>query len=223
MRLDGIAPNGPLRAAVNLGNAAIARRTAAGELEGIGPALAARLAGEIGVALEPVVYEGAGRVFADAETGAWDVAFLAIDPRRAEVVAFTRPYLTIEAIYAVRADSPFRDVGEADRPGRRLLVAQGSAYDLHLSEVVRHAALVRAGSPGESMRLFRDGEGDMVAGVRESLEREFGGDPGFRVLPGRFKAIEQAMVLPRHDPRLVEALDDFVARAIADGFIDEHR
>lgn len=218
--LKGLAVDGRLRAAINLGNAALARRDGRG-LAGVSPALARRLAATIGVALEPVVYEGAGKVFADADADAWDVAFLAIDATRARRVCFTRPYHGIEATYAVRATSAFRQVDEADRDGQVLLVAAGSAYDLHLGAALSAADLVRAASPGASFQRFRAGEGDLVAGVRQSLEREFGSDPDYRILPGRITAIEQAMVLPGPDHPCLPALDAFLKEAIEEGFIAE--
>lgn len=216
--LAALARNGRIRAAINLGNRALVQQGEGG-LTGVSPALARRLADEIGAAFEPVIYEGAGAVFADAGRDAWDVAFLAIDQKRAETVAFTRPYVTIEATYAVRADSPVREVEDVDRPGRVVLVAAGSAYDLHLTRTLAHARIERAASPGASFAAFREGAADAVAGVRQSLARAFEGDASVRLLPGAITRIEQAMVLPRGgDPRLA-ALDEFVARAIADGFV----
>lgn len=217
--LESLARGGVLRAAINTGNRALVRQVN-GALEGVSPALARRLADEIGAQLEPVIYDGAGKVFADAGNDAWDVAFLAIDGTRGEVIGFTRPYVSIEATFAVRADSPVRDVTRADRDGVTVIVARGAAYDMHLSDALRHATIERAASPGESFAAFRAGRGDVVAGVRESLEAAFANDPGYRILPDAFSTVEQAMVLPdRADPRLA-ALDDFVARAIAEGFVD---
>lgn len=213
--LKALAADGRLRVAINLGNAALARRDGA-DLAGVSPALARRLAAAIGVTFEPILYEGAGKVFADADTNRWDLAFLAIDATRARRVCFTRPYHGIEATYAVRVDSAFYDIADADR---ELMVATGSAYDLHLTAAARRAALVRADSPGASFRRFRAGEGDLVAGVRQSLEREFGADPGYRILPGRITAIEQAMVLPGPANPGLAALDAFLGQAIDDGFV----
>lgn len=218
--LESLATDGRLRAAINLGNRALAQEVD-GELRGVSPALARRLAAEIGAALDPVIYHGAGRVFADAGGAVWDVAFLAIDRLRAERVTFTRPYVTIEATYAVRADSPVQDPSDADRPENVVLVSAGSAYDMYLTDTLRHARIERAGTPSESFDLFREGTGDLVAGVRQSLERAFAGDAGIRILPGALRTIEQAMVLPRRDDPRLAALDDFVARAIADGFVAE--
>lgn len=216
--LTAIAPHGRLRAAINIGNGALVQDDGTA-LGGVSPALAARLAGRLGLPVDLRRYSGARLVFEDADRDAWDIAFLAIDPLRAEKVAFSRPYVLIESTYAVRADSPFERIEQADRPGRQLLVARGSAYDLHLSKAIAHATLIRADSPKASMQRFRDGEADMVAGVRQSLDAEFGSDPAFRILPGRFKSIEQAMVVPGHMAGLIPALNRFVEQAIADGFV----
>jgi polar amino acid transport system substrate-binding protein len=214
-----IAKNGVLRAAINTGNRALVRVGEDGTLGGISPALARRLAAEIGAELEPVVYDGAGKVFADAGAGVWDVGFLAIDPARATRVSFTRPYHVIEATLAVRAASGIDTLEEWDREGRTIVTSLGSAYELFLTANTRAATLAKGGTPGESFERFRSGEGDMVAGVRQSLERHFGGDPEFRVLPGTLTKVEQAIVLPAPDHPGIGALDDFVKRAIDEGFV----
>jgi hypothetical protein len=63
--LAALAQNGRLRAAMNLGNRALVQQSG-GELRGVSPALARRLADEIGAALDPVIYEGAGKVYSIA-------------------------------------------------------------------------------------------------------------------------------------------------------------
>lgn len=186
---------------------------------GISPALARRLADLLGVRLELVIYPGAGKVFAEAGSDQWDVAFLAIDQTRALQVSFTRPYHMIEATYAVRSASPFHKVSDADRNGVHILAATGSAYDLHLSKTLRNARLDRCGTPSESFDAFRAGRGDMVAGVRASLECDFGQDAEFRILPGAMTQVSQAMVLAGRDNPLTAALDAFVAEAIENGFV----
>ncbi len=216
--LSYLARDGVLRVAINTGNRALVQERD-GALLGVSPALARRLADEIGARLEPVVYSGAGKVFGDAGNDIWDVAFLAIDATRARKVSFTRPYVTIEATYAVRADGPVQDVEAADRDGVTVLTSTGSAYDMHLTASLRHARLERSGMPTESFEEFRAGRADLVAGVRESLERFFGGDPAFRILPGILTKVEQAMVLPACDDPRIGALDAFLARAIEDGFV----
>lgn len=216
--LDHLAREGVLRVAINTGNRALVQQD--GErLSGVSPALARRLADHIGARLEPVIYTGAGKVFDDADADVWDVAFLAIDAMRAERVSFTRPYHVIEATYAVRAGSDIATPEDADRAGRHVLSSVGSAYDMYLRANLSQATLERHGTPPESFELFRQGRCDAVAGVRASLERFFAGDDSVRVLPGVLTKVEQAMVLPGAANPAIAALDDFLATAIADGFV----
>ena len=199
-RLSSIARNGVLRAAVNRALVQVDGDA----LTGLSPMLARRLAEAIGARLEPVMYSGAGKVFADAEADRWDVAFLAIDATRAKRVSFTRPYHVIEATYAVRKDSDIQTPEDADRDKVHVLTSTGSAYDMYLSANL-------------ALAEFRDGRCDAVAGVRASLERFFDGDPAVRILPGVLIRVEQAMVLPGPDNPAIGALDAFVADAIAEG------
>ena len=217
--LETLAKDGRLRAAINTGNRALVQQGVDGTLGGVSSALARRLAGEIGATLEPVIYDGAGKVFADAGGAMWDVGFLAIDPLRAQKIAFTRPYHVIEATYAVRADGPLGDVESVDAAGVRVLTSTGSAYDMHLTKTLANAALERSGTPSESFAEFREGRADAVAGVRASLERFFDCDASVRILHGALTEVRQAMVLPRADDPRLGLLDAFVARAIAEGFV----
>lgn len=208
-----------LRAAINTGNRALVQEADDGTLSGVSPTLAAAWAEAQGSALERVVYRGARKVFEDAGTGTWDIAFLAIDPARAGRVSFSQPYVQIEASYVVRADSLFHAVDDADRSEHTILVGRGSAYDLYLTGALENATIERADTPGDSFEAFRTGQADLVAGVRQSLERAFGDDPAYRVLPGRFGTIDQAMALPTPEHPLLPALNAFVQAAIASGLV----
>ncbi len=216
--LAGVGSSGRLRVAINTGNRALVQ-VSGQSLNGVSPALARRLCAELKLDMQPVVYDGAGKVFADAGNDVWDVAFLAIDPVRAERVSFTRPYHVIEATYAVRAKDGLADVAEVDSEGVTVLTSTGSAYDLYLRGNLARATLEHSGTPSESFAEFRDGRADAVAGVRASLQRFFGEDPAFRILSGTLTRVEQAMVLPGASNPLIGALDEFVATAIAEGVV----
>ena len=69
-------------------------------------------------------------MFEALATGAWDIAFMAIDPVRAEGIAFTAPYVVIEGVYVVSADSPLRTVEDVEREGVRVAVAHRKRRDL---------------------------------------------------------------------------------------------
>src|SRR2546421_12448798 len=88
-----IAPTGRLRAAINFGNTVLAQKEPLG---GVSIDLARELARRLGVPIELVTYDAAGKVTADATRGAWDIAFVARDPDRAKDIEFTEPYVIIE-------------------------------------------------------------------------------------------------------------------------------
>ncbi len=143
----------------------------------------------------------------------WDICFLAIDPVRAEQILFTPPYVVIEGAYLVAEGSPIRDNAEVDRPGVRLLVSTGSAYDLFLSRTIRHATIVRTVAAKDVVDVFVAQKLDVAAGVRPLLEADAQRVPGLRLLPGRFMAINQAMGTPRGRE---------IAAAYLRTFIEEH-
>lgn len=217
--LTNIAKGPQLRAAINTGNRALVQQGADGALHGVSPALARALAARLGLPLEPVVYDGAGKVFADAGRDIWDVAFMAVDPARATDVSFTRPYHGIEATCAIRAGQETVAPGELDREGLTLLSSAGSAYQLYLSAAFRKATLQIGGTPAESFAAFKAGAGDAVAGIRASLERHLGDDAEIVILPGTLTRVDQAMVLPGPANPAIKALDAFVAEALDSGLV----
>ena len=78
-----LAPSGKLRAAINLGNPILASRDAAsGEARGVSVDLARELGRRLGVPVELVTYTAAGKVVDSAKANEWDIAFVAIDPKR---------------------------------------------------------------------------------------------------------------------------------------------
>ena len=200
--LADLAPAGTLRAAVNLANPVLARaHPATGALGGVAVELARELARRLGARLKLVVFHGAGTVVEAAGTGAWDVAFLAIDPARAARVAFTEPYLLIEGGYVVPAGSRLWKLADVDGPGVRVAVGAGSAYDLHLTRALRRATLVRAPAAGTAVLDGFLAEGlDVMAGVKPALAELVQSRPELRlrVLGGSFMTIRQAMCMAKH-------------------------
>jgi polar amino acid transport system substrate-binding protein len=214
------APTGVLRAGINLGNPVIAHADpAGGGPRGVGPALARGLAARLGLPVAFTCYETAGKL-ADAVTqGAWDVAFLAIDPERAMEIAFTAPYVHIEGTYMVRADSPLRRVADADREGVRVAVGLKTAYDLHLTRTLAQAQLVRSANSKTATAQFLAEGLEAVAGVRQALVAAAATTPGMRVMDDSFMVIRQAAAVPRGRPEALLYLDRFVEDARASGFV----
>src|SRR3954468_20940724 len=163
-----LAPTGRLRAAINYGNPVLAQRNAAtGELKGVSVDLARELGRRLGTPVDLVPFDTAGKVADAAKGGVWDIAFLAIDPLRAEEIAFTAPYVIIEGTYMVPADSALRRIEEVDREDVRIAVGQKSAYDLYLTRAIKRATLVRAPTSQAAIELFAREKLEAAAGVKQ--------------------------------------------------------
>jgi polar amino acid transport system substrate-binding protein len=214
-----IAPSGTLRAAINFDNTILATKDARGEPGGVSVELARELARRLGVATEYVPYYAAGKVVEGLRSGVWDICFLAIDPLRAKLISFTPPYVVIEGAYLVTDVSSIHDNAEVDRPGVRVAVSTGSAYDLYLSRELKHASIVRAPTAKDVVGMFLAQKLDVAAGVRPMLEADARENSGLRLLPGRFMAINQAMGMPRGREAGAKYLADFVEEMKASGFV----
>jgi polar amino acid transport system substrate-binding protein len=215
-----LAPTGKLRAALNLGNGVLVQGSPQ-DPRGVTVDLSRELAKRTGLPLEFVTYEAAGKVFEALKTGAWDVAFFAIEPVRAAEVDFTAPYVLIEGTYMVLKDSPLKVVADVDRPGVRIAVGVGSAYDLYLTRNLKNATLVRAKTGGgrAMIDLFLGDKLEAAAGVKQPLVEYAATDPKVRVMDGRFQVIEQAMGTPKGRTAAAAYLRGFVEEMKASGFV----
>ena len=87
-----LAPTGKLRPGMNLSNGLFTSKDAAtGELRGVSVDLMRELASRLGVPVEFVVFETPGEEADASQSGAWDVAILAIEPARARKIALGQP------------------------------------------------------------------------------------------------------------------------------------
>jgi polar amino acid transport system substrate-binding protein len=218
--LSDLAPTGTLRVGINYGNPILAQRDAgSGELRGIAVDLGRELGKRVGAPVELVGFESAGKMFDAAKAGAWDVAFLAVDPGRAGDISFTAPYIEIEGTYLVPAGSSVREVADVDRKGVRVGVSAKSAYDLFLSRSLQHAELVRGPTNNAGFELILAGKVDVVAGIRQHLVANAQKLAGSRVLDGRFMAIQQALGTPKGRDIAARYLREFIEDVKASGLV----
>ena len=210
---------GKLRAAINYGNPVLAQRGPQGQAQGVSVALATELAKRLDVKLEMVPFEAAGKVVDAAPEDIWDIGFLAIDPKRAEDVSFTAPYVLIEGTYLVREGGPYTELTHLDAPGVKIAVGKGAAYDLYLTRTLQHAELVRGPTSASAVDLFLEENLDAAAGVRQPLEAAAREHTGLTVLPGHFTAIRQAMVVPAAKAAALPPLRAYVEAMKASGFV----
>ncbi len=137
--IKDLAPSGKLRAAINFGNGVLAQKGKDGEPHGITADLSHELGKRLGVPVEFVQFDAAGKVAEALATSAVDIGFIAIEPVRADKIDFSPPYVIIDGTYMVAKDSPLKNVADVDKPGIRIAVGLNSAYDLYLTRMLKNA------------------------------------------------------------------------------------
>ncbi|GAB94705.1 polar amino acid transport system substrate-binding protein [Kineosphaera limosa] len=211
-----LAATGALRAHINLGNPVLTHGTPQ-DPGGVSVDIAREAARRLGVPVEFTCVDAARHSFDALVQGRADLAFLADEPARAAQVAFTPPYVLIEGVFVVPDDSPITTVQEADRPGVRIGVKEGSAYDLYLTRTLAHAQLVRG---AEGVDVYLDEALEAGAGVRQPATRWVQEHPGHRVVPQRFQEIAQcAATRPDLSQSTLAWVAQFVEELKASGFI----
>ena len=128
----------------------------------------------------------------------WDIAFIAADPDRETAIAFTPPYVELEAAYLVTAASPIRSNGDIDRNGVRIATGATSAYTLALKRELEHAELVFLNAD-EAVKALAAGSVQAVAGLRFDLVARAAGNPSVRLLPEAFARAQQAIAVPKQN------------------------
>jgi polar amino acid transport system substrate-binding protein len=213
---EDLAPAGTLRASINLGNPVLAQGTPTAPT-GVTVDLARELGARLGVPVELVCFDAARKSFEAMTTGRADICFLAVEPARAADIAFTAPYVVIEAVFVVPQDSPITEAADVDREGVRIGVNSGSAYDLFLSRTLQHASVVRG---DDGVDLFRAEGLEVAAGIRQPMTEFVNTHQGLRVIEPPFMEIKQAMGTTKtRTPDTVEFLRAFVEELKASGFV----
>src|SRR5688572_14495330 len=217
-----LAPGGKLRVGINHSNFLLVNPGSPhGAPKGIAPDLAAELGRRLGVPVEFVSFDGAGKTADAIRDGAVDVGFIASEAERANVIEFASAYLELPATYLVPAGSPLRALPDVDRPGVRIAVSGRSAYDLYLSRTLKSAELVRAESIPASFKLFVEQKLDALAGLKPGLLADVQKLPGSRLLEGQFTAVQQSIGVPKKRAAAAKQLRAFVEDAKRSGLVQQ--
>lgn len=221
--IKAFTPTGKLRASINLGNPILANRDpVTGQLFGVSIDLARGFAKLLGVDIELVMFDAAGKSVDAVRDEQADICFFAIDPLRGEGISFTAPYVLIEGSYLVSESSPLQSNDEVDRLGNRVAVGKGSAYDLFLTREFKRAEIVRAPTSPTVVDVFVEQKLEVAAGVKQQLEGDLKRFPGHRLLPGRFMIIQQAVGTPKsRGDEAAKFLAQYVEEMKASGFVGD--
>lgn len=213
-----LALTGTLRASINLGNPVLAQGTPAAP-RGVTVDIASELGARLGLPVQLLCFDAAQESLEAMKDGRADICFLAIDPARADAVAFTAPYAVIEGVFAVPEDSPITTTAEVDCDGVRVGVKQGSAYDLYLSRTLKHAQAVRG---KEGVTVFLEQQLEAAAGIRQPMGDFAAAHDAVRLLEPGFMEIQQAVGTARsRSDETIRFLREFVEELRSEGFIAE--
>jgi polar amino acid transport system substrate-binding protein len=201
-------PTGSLRAGLNAGNALTQQ---------VGAALARELAKRLNTEATLRVYPNPGAV-TDAAGSGWDIAFIAADPERSATLAFTPPYVELDATFLVKADSPLRRVQDADRAGATIATGRTSAYTLVMRRELKQAELVFP-PEDEAVAGLASGTITALAGLRFGLLDLAARTPGTRVLPDNITRAQQAIAVPRANRAALDYVTAFLADVKKSGFV----
>ncbi|MEH7847276.1 transporter substrate-binding domain-containing protein [Rhizobium laguerreae] len=217
-----IAPSGTLICALNHGNVVLVRRGATDDSPtGVSVDLATALAESLSLPVRFRHYEKAGAVSGSAKTGDWDVCFLAVDPKRAEVISFSNPYVQIEGAFLVRRDAGASRVTDVERLRLRIGAVRGSAYELFLSRGGGAGELILFDSFPEALAAMDGGLLEGLAGVRQAMNIAARERSGFAVLNEPFMAIPQAVGVSADRTLAARYTAAFVQQKKSSGFVRE--
>jgi polar amino acid transport system substrate-binding protein len=215
-----LAPTGTLRVAVFTGNPVLGSRDkATGEVSGTTASMGRALAQGAGVPARIIGYGTIAKLVEDAKTGEWDVAVVAFDPSRRNVLEFAPPHIVVDLTYLVAPGSSIASVPEADRPGVSIAAARGAATTLFLERTLKAAKVMQADNEPAAFGLVKEGRAQVYAQNRYMLLGLADGLPGARVLEDRFSAAEMCLVLPKGRTAALAYVSEFVEASKKSGTV----
>ena len=215
-----LAPTGVLRAAINVSNGLLVTgRTPTDDPTGVSPSMAAAIAEHLGVPVRYLKYAKPDQIAEDGGLGKWDIGNIGAEPQRAAKISFTAAYAEIEATYLVPPGSSIRSIEDVDKPGVRIIVSKGAAYDHWLSRNIKHATLLHGEGGDKAFDMFVQDKLDAYAGLRPGLLSSVKKLPGARILDGNFTSVQQAVGTAKTNEAGFRFLRDFVEEAKRSGLV----
>ncbi len=217
-----LASSGTLRAAINLSNfLLVSGRLTDGAPDGISPDVAKQVAAKIGVPCQLISYDRPGLV-ADAITkNEWDIGNIAAEAKRAEVINFSNPYVTIDANFLTRSTANFNNNSDVNTAGVKIAVSERSAYDLWLTENFREPEIVRATTIQDSHEMFIRGEVDVLASLKPKLLEDLSSIPNVKMIDTPFTSINQSIGVKKSNSSSLAFLNELIENLLKSGFIEE--
>lgn len=215
-----LAPTGKLRVGLISVPVHSIKDPYSGELRGVSHDLGRELAARLDVPFEPIVYPNPTAYAAAGRAARWDIGSVGVTPERQALFDLAEPHLEVDYGYLVPADTRIASVSEADRPGVRVAVVEGSSSDATLTRTLKQATIIRGRDLSALIDLLIMGDADVIAAQKTNLYNVAPRAPGSRVLDGRPGGEEQALAIPKgRDALALAYLRDFVRDAKSQGLV----
>ena len=195
-----------------------------GEVRGVGTGavaveIARALASRLGIQVVLVGNPTPPQVFECLKVGACDVAYMGLDPSRANEVEFTRPFMQQDFTYLVPAGSAIRNATDADQRGIRIAVVRNHVATLALNRIMKNAETISFDVPNAALEAVRNGQADTWASARFGLVDAAAKLPGSWVLDDRYGANFVAMAVAKGHSARHAFVSEFVEEAKSSGLV----
>jgi polar amino acid transport system substrate-binding protein len=217
---QALAPSGKLRIGVYPDSPiSLIRDRASGEGRGLAHDTGREVARRLGIPFEVIEFPRVAEVLAALKAGEVDVTVTNATAARARDVDFTPPLLLLELGYLATPGSPVSSIADADRPGIRIGVTQGSTSSTTLPRRLEHAAIVPAPSMKSAIEMLSSHQVDAFATNKANLFEMADAVPGSRVLAGNWGVEHLAIAIPKGRIQSMDWLVAFVDEAKRDGLV----
>lgn len=205
-----LAPKGELRVGVYEGSpTSLVVDPASGEQRGVAVDLGRALAARLGVPLQLVRFDRVAQIIDALKADAVDMTFTNASAARALEVDFTQPLIQLELGLLVPQQSPIRQFADADRPGVRIGVSQGSSSQASLGRSLKQASVVAVASMESVRQRLMAGELEAFATNKGILFELNARLTGFKVLEDRWGLENLAIAVPKGRSEAMPFLNAF--------------
>ena len=216
-----LAPTGVLRVGLNMSNFLLVNsKDLNGLPDGVSPEIGKKLAKELNLECKLVEFEKPGLLADAVNNNQWDVGNIAYEKERGKTIDFSIPYVNIDANFVFRKKDNFTNNDEINSSNIKIAVVERSAYDLWLTENFKNAKLIKVSTIDKSHKLFRDGDVDVLAGLKPKLKEEVRLNEDLEIISEPFTYIKQSIGIKKGNPEIIVFLNKFISNLIEKGFIE---
>ena len=217
-----LAPTGVLRVGLNMSNFLLVNsKDSNGLPDGVSPDIGKKLAKELNLKCKLVQFEKPGLLADAVENDIWDIGNIAHEKERSKTIDFSNPYVNIDANFMFRRKINFMSNDEINSSEIKIAVVERSAYDLWLTENFKNAKLIKVNTIDESHKLFRNGDVDVLAGLKPKLIDELKTSDDFKIITNPFTYIKQSIGIKKGNPEILVFLNKFISKLIKEGFVEK--